>query len=152
MVDKDAETGERSSMEPRPPISSNNDNSNVFNNSNNTSSITTTTTTATATCKSASSTSNFRPKADTVNDLNLLGNWGLLVSNHLMFISFQIIQLTSLIQLKNQYIISRVLRHSTPRYVGWSVGWSVGRSVGRLVGWLVGRSVPFLLFRRFRAF
>ena len=42
-------------------------------------------------------------------------------------------------------LLSRVLRDSTPRYVGRLVGRSVGRSVGRLVG----RSVPFLLFWRF---
>ena len=41
-------------------------------------------------------------------------------------------------------IFSRVLRDSTPRYVGLLVGWLVGRLVGRLV--------PFLLFRRFWAF
>ena len=38
---------------------------------------------------------------------------------------------------EKEEISSRVLRDSTPRYVG--------RSVGRLVGW----SVPFLLFRHF---
>ena len=41
-------------------------------------------------------------------------------------------------------IFSRVLRDSTPRFVG--------RSVGRSVGWSVGRSVPFILFQRFWAF
>ena len=39
--------------------------------------------------------------------------------------------------LQMRLIFSRVLRDSTPRYVG--------RSVGRLVGWLVGRS-PFSFF------
>ena len=40
---------------------------------------------------------------------------------------------------KLEYIISRVLRDSTPRYAGPSVGWSVGW----LVGWLVGRSPSY---------
>ena len=46
-----------------------------------------------------------------------------------------------LVNVKRAFIISRVLRDSSTRYVG--------PSVGRLVGQLVGRSVPFLLFRRF---
>ena len=37
-------------------------------------------------------------------------------------------------------IFSRVLRDSTPRYVGRSVGWLVGRLVGWSVGWLVGNA------------
>ena len=41
-------------------------------------------------------------------------------------------------------MFSRVLRNSSPRYVGRLVGWSVGRLVGRLD--------PFLLFWRFWAF
>ena len=40
---------------------------------------------------------------------------------------------------------SRVLRDSTPRFVGPLVRRSVGP-------WLVSQSVPFLLFQRFQAF
>ena len=40
---------------------------------------------------------------------------------------------------RSPFLLSRVLRDSTPRYVGPSVGRSVGRLVGQLVSWSIGR-------------